>query len=69
MSSPPPQEFGSQEEDNKEKDQEEKGQEEEGKDDDPKPEDDPNNAVEPKPKRRRSRFRVKTVDQSKRRPS
>ena len=65
MSSPPPQEFGSQEEDNKEKDQEEKGQEEEGKDDDPKPEDDPNNAVEPKPKRRRSRFRVKTVDQSK----
>ena len=60
MSSPPPQEFGSQEEDNKEK-----GQEEEGKDDDPKPEDDPNNAVEPKPNRRRSRFRVKTVDQSK----
>ena len=36
MSSPPPQEFGSQEEDNKEKDQEEKGQEEEGKDDDQK---------------------------------
>ena len=64
MSSPPPQEFGSQEEDNKEKDQEEKGQEEEGKDDDPKPEDDPNNAVEPKRKRKRT-SRRHVNDQSK----
>ena len=78
MSSPPPQEFGSQEEDNKEKDQEEKGQEAEGKDDDPKPEDDPNNAVDPtrpnagtlpgawRPRKTHKRRRIgEKVDQSK----
>ena len=56
MSSPPPQEFGRQEE--------EKGQEEKGQEDDPKPEDDPNNAVEPKRKRKRT-SRRHVNDQSK----
>ena len=56
MSSPPPQEFGKQEE--------EKGQEEKGQEDDPKPEDDPNNAVEPKRKRKRT-SRRHVNDQSK----
>ena len=64
MSSPPPQEFGRQEEEKEEKGHEEKGQEEEGKDDDPKPEDDPNNAVEPKRKRKRT-SRRHVNDQSK----
>ena len=56
MSSPPPQEFGKQEE--------EKGQEEKGQEDDPTPEDDPNNVVEPKRKRKRT-SRRHVNDQSK----
>ena len=61
MSSPPPQEFGRQEE--------EKGQEEKGQEDDPKPEDDPPTGVIPASrhgqKRRRLSHFFKKVDKSK----
>ena len=61
MSSPPPQEFGRQEEEKEEMGQEEKPQEE--TEDDPQPEGDPPTGVIPKRKRRR--LAVKKVDQSK----
>ena len=62
MSSPPPQEFGRQEEEKEEKGQEENGPEETG--DDPQPEGDPPTGVVPKQRKRR-RLAVKKVDQSK----
>ena len=62
MSSPPPQEFGRQEEDNKETGQEDPKPEE----DDPKPQDDPNTGVEPRRTRgAKRRLDMKKVDQSK----